>query len=133
MKKYQCTSFTMRKATCRPVTLNNQPLPQSDHAKYLGMYLDRKLTWEKHILTKRTQLDLKLRKLYWIIGRQSKLSLENKLLLYKTILKPVWTYGIQLWGSAANSNRARLSNRQTHPRRVFCASARDEPGIATPL
>jgi hypothetical protein len=32
------------------------------------------------------------------------LSLENKLLVYKVILKPVWTYGVQLWGTASNSN-----------------------------
>jgi len=42
--------------------------------------------------------------MYWIIGRNSKLSLENKLLIYKTILKPIWTYGIPLWGTAGNSN-----------------------------
>jgi hypothetical protein len=103
-KKSVHVTFTMRKQTCPSVFLNNEPLPQSDHAKYLGMHLDRKLNWKKHILTKRTQLDLKFRKLYWIIGRQSNLSMENKLLLYKSILKPVWTYGIQLWGSAAKSN-----------------------------
>jgi hypothetical protein len=28
----------------------------------------------------------------------------NKLLLYKTILKPIWTYGIQLWGTASTPN-----------------------------
>jgi len=33
-------------------------------------------------------------------------SLENKMLICKTILKPVWTYGIELWGSANKSNRA---------------------------
>jgi hypothetical protein len=97
-------TFTMKRQTCPPVFLNSQPIPQSDHVKYLGMYLDRRLTWRKHILTKRTQLGLKFRKLYWLIGRQSKLSIENKLLIYKSIIKPVWTYGIQLWGSAANSN-----------------------------
>ena len=31
-------------------------------------------------------------------------SLLNKLLIYKAILKPVWTYGVQLWGSESNSN-----------------------------
>jgi hypothetical protein len=35
---------------------------------------------------------------------ESPLSLENKLLVYKVILKPVWTYGIQLWGTASTSN-----------------------------
>jgi hypothetical protein len=32
------------------------------------------------------------------------LSLHNKLLLYKQILKPVWTYGIQIWGCTKQSN-----------------------------
>ncbi len=40
----------------------------------------------------------------WLIGRNSKLSIANKLLLYKVILKPIWTYGVQLWGPASNSN-----------------------------
>jgi len=41
--------------------------------------------------------------MYWITGRKSQLSLTNKLLVYKAILKPIWTYGIQLWGTASNS------------------------------
>jgi len=40
----------------------------------------------------------------WLLGRRSKLSLENKLLLYECVLKPVWTYGIQLWGCAKPSH-----------------------------
>jgi hypothetical protein len=42
--------------------------------------------------------------MYWILGRKSELSIENKLLKYKTILKPIWTYGIPFWGTASNSN-----------------------------
>jgi hypothetical protein len=33
--------------------------------------------------------------MYWLLGQKSRLSLSNKLLLYKTIFKPIWTYGIQ--------------------------------------
>jgi hypothetical protein len=39
----------------------------------------------------------------WLLGQKSKLSLENKTLIYKCILKPIWTYGIQLWGCAHRS------------------------------
>jgi hypothetical protein len=42
--------------------------------------------------------------MHWLLGRKSKLSTSNKLFLYKTILKPIWTYGIQLWGTASTSN-----------------------------
>lgn len=43
----------------------------------------------------------------WLIGKKSrksgKLSLQNKVLLYKCISKPIWTYSIQLWGAASKS------------------------------
>jgi hypothetical protein len=48
--------------------------------------------------------DLSLTKMYCLLGRKSKLSTYNKLLVYKAILKPIWTYGIQLWGTTSNSN-----------------------------
>jgi hypothetical protein len=53
---------------------------------------------------KRKQLGITLTKMYWLLERKSKLSSSNKLLIYKTILKPIWTYGIQLWGTASISN-----------------------------
>jgi hypothetical protein len=30
--------------------------------------------------------------------------MENKLLVYKAVIKPIWTYGIELWGCASTSN-----------------------------
>ena len=42
--------------------------------------------------------------MYWFLGKKSSLSLENKLLLYKVIIKPIWTYGIELWGCCSKSN-----------------------------
>jgi len=52
--------------------------------------LDQKLNWKEHLIRKRKQVKLKVKDLYWLIGRKSPLSLENKLLLYKTIIKPIW-------------------------------------------
>jgi hypothetical protein len=56
---------------------------------YLGLHLDNKLTWQKHVKTKRQQLNLRLREMLWLLGLKSKLSVENKLLLYKCIIKPI--------------------------------------------
>jgi hypothetical protein len=39
--------------------------------------------------------------MYWLFRCKSKLSTNNELFTYKIILKPIWTYGIQLWGIAS--------------------------------
>ena len=44
---------------------------------------------------------------------------ENKLLLYQTFLKPIWTYGIKLWGTASNSNIEILQRFQNKVLRVI--------------
>ena len=82
----------------RPVLLNNTQVPQAEHVNYLGLHLDRQHTWRKHIFTKRKQLGLQLCKMYWMRGRNSQLNLSSKVLLYKAIIKPIWTYGIQFTG-----------------------------------
>jgi len=41
------------------------------------------------------------------------LSLENKTLIYKTILKPIWTYGFELWGCAIKTNIAIMQRYQS--------------------
>ena len=97
--------FTNKKVTHIPVYINNNIIPYSNQAKYLGMTLDTRLRWKVHVKKKREELNINFKKIYWIIGRNSSMSIENKLLLYKQVLKPVWTYGIQLWGCTAQSNR----------------------------
>jgi hypothetical protein len=87
-----------------PVHINYVQLPQEDDVNYLGLHLDRRLTWHKHIFTKWKQLGITLTKMYWLLGHKLKLSTSNKFLIYKTVLKPIWTYGIQLWGTASTSN-----------------------------
>jgi len=38
---------------------------------------------------KREEPGLKYKKMYWLMGRRSALSMHNKLMLYKQILNPV--------------------------------------------
>jgi hypothetical protein len=80
-------------------------LPQEEVVKYLGLYLDRRLTWHKHIFAKWKQLEIILTKMYWLLRCKSKLSTSNKLFIYKTILEPIWTYRIQLWGMASTTKQ----------------------------
>ena len=71
-----------------PVTINNQKVPYANTAKYLGMTLDAKLRpCQKE--TRESGPNIQ-KKMYRLIGWNSSLSLRNKLLLYKQILKPIW-------------------------------------------
>ena len=97
-------TFTLRKQSCPQVTINNIPIPNKDSVIYLGMILDRRMTWKRHIIDKFKQLKLKFKKFYWLIDRRSNLSVQSKIMLYKVILKPAWNYVIQLWGTANNFN-----------------------------
>lgn len=98
------TNFTNRKIKIQKIYINEQEVPYSNTAKYLGMTLDAKLKWKEHVKKKKEELNIKFRKMYWLLGRNSQLTVENKLLLYKQVLRPVWIYGIQLWGCTKKSN-----------------------------
>jgi hypothetical protein len=76
-KSIHITFTAWRETTCK--------LSREEDVKYL----DRRLTWHKHIIAKWKQLGITLSKMYWLLGCKSKLSTSNKLLIYKTILKPI--------------------------------------------
>jgi len=57
-----------------------------------------------------------------MLGRKSELSIENKLLLYKTILEPIWIYGITLWRTASNSKIEKLQRYQDKVIRAIVSS-----------
>jgi hypothetical protein len=58
---------------------------------------------------------------------ESQNSARNKLLIYKTILKPIWTYGIQLWGTASTSNIEILERFQSKTLRMIVEAPRYVP------
>jgi hypothetical protein len=55
-KSVQLT-FNTKRLTCPQVTINNMQIPVQTEIKYLGPYLDQNLTWEKHVKTKRQNLN----------------------------------------------------------------------------
>jgi hypothetical protein len=127
-KSVQVT-FTLKKNARPPVQLNNKQLTQTEEVKYLGIHLGRKLTGRKHISQKRKQLGLRQRKLYWITAQKSQLSLENKLFVYKAIMKPIWTCGVQLWGSASNCTTDILERFQSKVLWIITDAPRYVPNV----
>lgn len=115
-------TFTLKRKNCPPLSINGLRIPEQNHTKYLGLHLDRRLTWTHHIAAKITQIKLKSAQLHWLIGPRSTLDLSLKVLLYKAVIKPIWAYGIQLWGTASSSNIEKLQRRQSKLlRMITCA------------
>jgi hypothetical protein len=79
-------------------------LPRKEDVKYLGLHLDRRLTWHKNIFLKPKQLGITLTKMCCLFGGERKLSTKTDFSHTKQLLKPIWTYGIQFWGTASTSN-----------------------------
>ena len=96
--------FTLRKGHWPAVDNNQTIIPQTEAVKYVGLHFDCRLNWKEHIDRKRKQLDLKTKEISWLMGKKSHPSIENKLLIYQAVIKPIWSYGIELWGCANKSN-----------------------------
>ena len=105
-------AFALRSHSEIPLHIGDAEVPRAKSVKYLGMHLDTKLTWGIHIKNKCEILKKLIKKYYWLIGRNSLLTLENKRLIYLAIFKPIWTYGIALWGMASRSNIQKIQIRQ---------------------
>ncbi|KAK2579155.1 hypothetical protein KPH14_011605 [Odynerus spinipes] len=58
----------------------------------------------------------------WLLGRKSQLSLQNKVIVFKAIIVPIWTYGIQLWGCAKQSNLNIIQRLQNKALRTITAA-----------
>ena len=81
--------------------------------KYLGLHLDAKINWKNHIEKKKNELNIKYKKIYWLLGKNSQLALKTKVLLYKSMLRPFWSYSCQICGTASESNINKIQRVQS--------------------
>ncbi|KAL4111825.1 hypothetical protein QTP88_015710 [Uroleucon formosanum] len=93
--------FSLRKNDFPPLQLQGVDIPKTSQVKYLGLILDKRLTWGPHLKSKRKTLNNRLHLLRPIL--KSKMSIHTKSVLYKSLLRPIWAYGMQIWGCAKPS------------------------------
>jgi hypothetical protein len=80
--------FTLNKKNLSIPTLHEIPIASSFQIKYLGIILDKRLTWGLHLKNKRKSLNSRLYLLRPVL--KSKLPLLNKLILYKAMIRLIW-------------------------------------------
>nr|GBN24302.1 putative RNA-directed DNA polymerase from transposon X-element [Araneus ventricosus]GBN24314.1 putative RNA-directed DNA polymerase from transposon X-element [Araneus ventricosus] len=117
--KCQAVYFTRRRSNPNPPMLYRRLIHWSNSTKYLGVTLDKKLTYKEHIDNIRNKYNGVKSHLYPLIGRKAKLSLRYKLLLYKALLMPVISYACPVWGAAAKTHVKKLETLQNSTLRMI--------------
>lgn len=88
-----------KRAPNNAISLHGSEIPLLDSVKYLGIVLDKKLTFKHHVLEARNKAIRCGRALFPLLNHKSTLNCKNKILLYKMCIRPIMTYGCQVWNT----------------------------------
>jgi hypothetical protein len=80
-----------------PFKINHHEIKPKSAVNYLGITLDSRLNFKLNIKNKLIKANNAIRTIYPLIKRNSKLSTENKIILYKALLRPIITYAAPVW------------------------------------
>ncbi len=80
--------------------MGNTELPHSNHVRYLGVELNSKLTWKRHVLKKVKTAKFKLMHVRLAIGKLWGPSPKITWWAYSSIIQPALTYGCHVWERA---------------------------------
>jgi len=92
--KFALVPYTHNKTNLPPLLFKGITTPSQISIKYLGIVLDKSLTWGPHQKVKRKLLNTRLH--LWRLILNSKLPLKNKLLIYKSMIRTVWANSAQI-------------------------------------
>lgn len=106
------TKRTTRQIPVSPLMIFNSAIDWTDSVRYLGIEIDKRLTFSKHIDLVIAKTNTAIRILYPLLARNSKLDRKNKLLIYKLAVRPIFTYGLPALKGIANSHMKKLQTIQ---------------------
>jgi hypothetical protein len=102
-----------------PLHLQHAVIPWNSQVQYLGLLLDPKLLFTKHLTSvthKATGVFLQLPP---HLARDSTLSIPNKITLYQVFIRSVLTYAAPVWSNTSSSKNRRLQILQSKCLRVI--------------
>lgn len=111
-QKTQSIYFSRRYKPCflpqHPIMFNNNLISWMDKVKYLGVILDPKLKFQHHVPYIIDKVNNLIRLLYPLINRNSKLNIENKTLIMKSIFHAIMFYAAPVWSTSAQCHIKKL-------------------------
>ena len=105
------------------VSIDGRRLQLVNCVKFLGVYIDSKLTWSDHICNISSQIS----KVVGILGRLKYVLPRNALrIIYLTLIYPHLNYCCAIWSAASRCQLNRLNILQKRAiRHITCSKARD--------
>jgi hypothetical protein len=90
-----------------PSLKNFEQIASSNEVKYLGVILDRKLTYRSHMNKAVRKVNHRLRQFYPILNKFS-INIKLALTIYKTLIRLIITYVNPAWGYTARTQISKL-------------------------
>ena len=95
------------------LSFNNLTFKWKPTVKYLGLTLDSKLLFKNHVEVAINKAQgISYSSLYCLLNRKSPVSIDTKLRIYKIYIRPVFTYGCQVFANAAKCHLEKLQKFQ---------------------
>ena len=105
--KTEAVIFTRRRHSKPPkLSINNQLLNYSEHFKYLGVWLDPKLSFRYHLSQKVKKVKYTLHCLSSAMGKFWGISPQLALWAWRGIARPMLSYGCLVWGKVMDTQWA---------------------------
>lgn len=86
----------------KPLKINNHSIWPKESIKYLGLQLDQRLNFKQNVKISISKANGALRQLFPLLKRNSCLTTENKLMIYKALIRPIFTYAAPIWSHLSN-------------------------------
>jgi len=118
--KCACVTFSTRPKNCPGISMFGSVLRHESYYKYLGVILDRGLTFQRHTTMIKQSVLSKAASMSWLLSSRKKLSLSHKVRIYKSILSPIWKYALQVYGIASKTNLNKIRVAQSKIIRSMC-------------
>lgn len=90
------------------ITINGINLQRAPEVKYLGVILDQGLKFRRHVEETLCKAKTTSARLYPLTNYRSRLTLGNKIVLYRTMIEPILTYAAPIWNTAASVHKQKL-------------------------
>jgi retron-type reverse transcriptase len=90
------------------IVMFDRPIPWKTEARYLGITFDNHLRFNAQLEHAKTRAQMVLGQLNSLVNRRSKMSIQNKVTIYRTIVRPAMMYGSAVWGNVCNTQLHKL-------------------------